>query len=97
MSVLVVVLLGVLAGLAAAALGLGVARTQVPMARARRVALAAGMGGAIAFTLTALVQLPFYAGAEDGIAVPLLIACAAGAVGACMTGGLILRAAHKQT
>jgi hypothetical protein len=49
------------------------------------------MGGAVAFTLTALVQLPFYGGSESGIAMPLLIACAAGAAGAWMAAGMILR------
>jgi hypothetical protein len=92
MNAMVIVLLGIGAGLAAGALGLAVALTQAPLAKARRVGLAAALGGGIAFTLTALVQLPFYAGAEASIAVPLLIACAAGAAGAWMTGGLILRA-----
>jgi hypothetical protein len=92
MNAMVIVLLGIAAALIAGGLGFAVALTQVPMAKARRVALAAGMGGGIAFTLTALVQVPFYAGAEAHITVPLAIACAAGAVGAWMTGGLILRA-----
>jgi hypothetical protein len=92
MNAMVIVLLGAGAALASGALGFVVALMRAPMAKARRVGLAAALGGGIAFTLTALVQLPFYAGAEASITVPLLIAAAAGAAGAWMTGGLILRA-----
>ena len=50
------------------------------------------MGGAIAFTLTAATQLPFYSGGDiTRLGVPLAIAAAAGAAGAVLAAGMILR------
>lgn len=90
MNVLTVALLGLGAGAAFGILALAVALTQAPAAKARRAALAGAMGGAVAFTLTALVQLPFFANGD--IAVPLATSGLAGAVGAGLAAMMILRA-----
>jgi len=86
-----VVLLGLAAGAVAGVLSFALALLRTPPAKARRVALAGAMGGAVAFTLTALVQLPFYGGSESRIGTALLIACAAGAAGTWMAADMILR------
>ena len=69
----------------------------MPLARAARAGLAGMIGGTIAFTLTALVQGPFYAIAESlgELAEPLGLAAlaAAGAAGLCAM--LILRAGQR--
>ncbi|MBN9588706.1 MAG: hypothetical protein BGN85_08350 [Alphaproteobacteria bacterium 64-11] len=90
MNVLMIVLLGLGAGAALGVLAFMVALARVPAARARRVALAGAMGGAVAFTFTALVQLPFFT--SGGIAVPLATSALAGAVGASLAAAMILRA-----
>ena len=87
-------LLGLVAGATAGLAVLSGAALFVPLARARRAALAGMIGGTIAFTLTALVQGPFYPAAKTlfELAEPLGIAAlvAAGAAGLC--AAVILRA-----
>ena len=90
---MILVLLGLAFGAVAALLAFVGALTRVPAAKGRRVALAAAMGGTIAFTLTGATQIPFYGGGDiKRLAVPLMVAGAAGAVGAMLAGWMILRA-----
>ena len=87
------ILLGVAFGAAAALLAFAGAVMGVSAARARRAGLAAMIGGTIGFTLTGATQFPFYGGADIAqLGVPLAVACAAGAVGAALAAGMILRA-----
>jgi hypothetical protein len=93
MTLMVLVLLGLIAGLVAALLVFAGACLRVPPAQARRAGLAAMLGGTIGFTLTAATQLPFYDGGDiAGLGVPLAVACAAGAAGAVLAAWMILRA-----
>lgn len=89
-SVLVVAVLGLAAGAAAGVLAFFLFLARLGAARARRVALAAAMGGTIASTLSALVQLPFFA--DGAVTVPLVTSAVAGAVGAGLAAAMILRA-----
>jgi hypothetical protein len=89
-------LLGLAAGVG---LGLGLivlagASGFVPFVRARRAALAAMLGGAIGFALTALLLGPFYHDAKDlaGLAEPFGFAALVAAVGAGLSAAMILRA-----
>ena len=90
---MMLLVLGLAAGTVAALLTFAAACLWVPVARARRAGLAAMIGGAIGFTLTAATQLPFYDGGDIArLGVPLAVAVAAGAAGAALAAGLILRA-----
>jgi hypothetical protein len=89
MNVIVVVLLGLGAGAAFGILAALAALTRVPLQKARRAGLAGAIGGTIAFTLTALAQLPFFA--NGSITVPLVMAGVAGALAAGGAASLILR------
>ena len=88
------ILLGLVAGAAAGLAVLAATAFFVPFARARRAALAGLIGSSIGFTLTALMQGPFYPGAKtlSDLAEPMGIAAlvAMGAAGLCAT--MILRA-----
>jgi hypothetical protein len=89
MNVIAVVVLGLCAGAVFGALTTLAALTRVAWPKARRAGLAASLGGAIASTLTALVQLPFFA--NGAITVPLVVAAVAGAVAVGGAASLILR------
>jgi hypothetical protein len=88
------ILLGMVAGVAAGLAVLTGAAFFVPFARARRAGLAGLIGGSIGFTLTALMQGPFYHDARDiaALAQPLglSVLVAVGAAGLC--AAMILRA-----
>jgi hypothetical protein len=88
------ILLGLVAGAAAGLAVLTGAALFVPFARARRAALAGLIGASIGFTLTALIQGPFYHDAKTlaQLAEPLGLATlvAVGAAGLC--AAMILRA-----
>ena len=90
MTVVMVAMLGLAAGAVTALVAFVAALVMGPAHKARRVALAAALGGTIAFTLTALVQLPFFT--DGAVTVPLLMACAAGAAGAGLCATMIWRA-----
>lgn len=94
MNPLQLVLLGLVAGAAAGLAVLTGSALFVPFARARRAGLAGLIGGSIGFTLTALMQGPFYHDAKTlaDMAQPLGLAAlvAMGAAGLC--AAMILRA-----
>jgi hypothetical protein len=94
LNALQLILLGLVAGVAAGLAVLTAAAFFVPFARARRASLAALIGGSIGFTLTALIQGPFYHDAKTlaELAEPLGLAAlvAMGAAGLC--AAMILRA-----
>lgn len=93
MTLVMLVVLGLAAGALSALLAFGAACLWVTVARARRAALAAMIGGTIGFTLTAASELPFYDGADfTRLGVPLAVAGAAGAAGAVLAVWMILRA-----
>lgn len=89
MNVMAVVLLGLAAGALLGILAFVFALTRVAGQKARRVGAAGAMGGAIAFTMTALAQLPFFSGGS--ITVPLVVAGVAGTLAAGGAASLILR------
>ena len=96
MNPLQLILLGLGAGLACGVVVFAGVALFGPRARAPRVALAGMIGGTIGFSLTALVQGPFYHGAKTpaDMAEPMSLALlvAAGAAGLC--AAMILRAAR---
>lgn len=97
MNPLQLILLGVVAGVVAGILVLLGAMAFVGFAKAQRASLAATIGGAIGFFLTALVQGPFYGDAKKlaDLAAPmgLSLLVAAGAAGLC--AAMILRAGRR--
>jgi hypothetical protein len=97
MNPLQLILLGLAVGAVLGLVLLTGAAAFLPFTRARRVGLAGAIGAAIAFTLTALVQGPFYSDAKTlaELAAPLGLALlvAAGAAGLCAL--MILRAGTK--
>lgn len=94
MNPLQLILLGLVTGVALGlVLLLGAAAFQ-PFARARRVGLAGAIGAGIAFTLTALVQGPFYHDAKTlaELAEPMGLAILVAAGAAALCALMILRA-----
>jgi hypothetical protein len=94
MNPLQLILLGLAVGAGAGLVLLLGAAAFMPMARARRVGLAGAIGAAIAFTLTALVQGPFYTGAKTlrELAEPMGLALLVAAAAAGLCALMILRA-----
>jgi hypothetical protein len=94
LSELHLLLLGLAAGAGLGLIVLAGASGFVPFARARRAALAALLGGAIGFALTALLLGPFYHDAKDlaGLAEPFGFAALVAAAGAGLSAAMILRA-----
>ena len=94
MNPLQLILLGLVTGVVLGLVLLAGAAAFLPFARARRVGLAGAIGAAIAFTLTALVQGPFYHDAKKlaELAEPMGLAILVAAGAAALCALMILRA-----
>lgn len=98
MNPLQLILLGLSTGAVLGLVLLAGAAAFLPFVRARRIGLAGAIGAAIAFTLTALVQGPFYTGAKtlSELAEPLGLAILVAAAAAGLCALMILRAGRGQ-